>query len=163
MLNFNFDFRKLQNKKLNVLKKAILNAKIIINSSQFRFFGLSASKSDLQKNDSLLHLNLFAPLKLISKHFQFFGLLSYKKNKFCVNNIISFSNYKDIIKFYSTVIIKLLLYYQMVNNFKSLKILCIKVRKSCILTLNLKYNNFKKHSLIFQRYYSFIKFKFNYK
>lgn len=111
----------------------------------------------------MLNLNLFAPLKLISKHFQLFGLLSHKKNKFCVNNIITFKNYEDIIKFYSTVIIKLLLYYQMANNFKSLKTLCVKVRKSCILTLNLKYKNFRKHSVIFQRYYSFIKFKFTYK
>lgn len=51
----------------------------------------------------------------------------------------------------------------MANNFKPLKTLCIKVRKSCILTLNLKYKNSNEHSLMFQRYYSFIKFKFTYK
>ena len=119
--------------------------------------------ADSRKASFLLSLDVFAPIKLISKYFRFFGLLSYNKNKFCVNNMITFKNYEDIIKFYSVVIIKLLLYYQLANNFKSLKTLCIKLRKSCFLILNLKYKSSKNHLLIFQRYYSFIKFKFAYK
>lgn len=162
-LSLHIDLKKSPNKKLRILKKAILNAKTILNSHQLKFSGLSVSMSDSWKVSSLLSLNVFAPIKLISKHFWFFGLLSYKKNKFCANNVIIFNNYEDIIKFYSIVIIKLLLYYQMANNFKPLKTLCIKVRKSCILTLNLKYKNSNEHSLMFQRYYSFIKFKFTYK
>jgi hypothetical protein len=146
-LILHIDLKKSPNKNLKILKKVMLNANKIRNSSQSKF----------------LDLYVFVPIKLIFKQFRLLGLLSYKKNKFCVNNSITFKNYEDIIKFYSTIIIRLLLYFQLADNWKSLKTLCIKLRKSCFLTLNLKYKSSKNHLLIFQRYYSFIKFKFTYK
>ena len=99
-LILHLDLKKSPNKNLKILKKVMLNANKIRNSSQSKF----------------LDLYVFVPIKLIFKQFRLLGLLSYKKNKFCVNNSITFKNYEDIIKFYSTIIIRLLLYFQLADN-----------------------------------------------
>ena len=160
-----FDVKQFSGKKLKAFKKLTFDFKTAVESFEFKSSNLISKTKSLylrrqKKQKRSFCLSVFAPIKNISKNLQFFGFLSYKKNNFCVNKIISFDNYNDIIKLYSIIIIKLLLYYQMVHNLDALKSLCLSIRKSCLLTVKLQYRNSKNHFQIFQRYYSFIKSKF---